>query len=207
VTRLDEVDLDEVVRIHVEAFPGFFLSQLGSRFLREYYRSVAEYPNGILLVQRDDGTCAGFVAGFLDPASFYTELRRRRARLGIAALAGIAGRPGRLVTLLANYRRTGGAARQEIGRATAELSSIAVRPSASGRGTGRTLVQRFVAAAGALGARWVTLTTDAEGNDAVNAFYLGLGFERVRAVEARPGRILNEYRFEIRKGSPCETRS
>lgn len=192
--------LDAVVAVHIAAFPGFFMTQLGPRFLREYYRCVVEYPRGILLTEDSGGDCIAFVAGFVDPAPFYRELRSRRVRLGLAACAGLLTRPRRLFTLLANYRRAGGTAQQPSDARAAELSSLGVAPSAGGQGVGSRLVHAFIEAAGALGADRVMLATDAHGNDAVNGFYRRLGFACVRTFEARRGRVLNEYVLEIERG-------
>jgi ribosomal protein S18 acetylase RimI-like enzyme len=191
--------VDDVVPVHREAFPGFFMTQLGPRFLREYYRCVEAYPGGVLLTTSGEQGCIGFVAGFVDPASFYRELRRRRLRLGLAACAGIVTRPQRLVTLLANHRRARGAAHQPRDSRTAELSSLAVLPGAQGLGVGSGLVRAFVEAARVLGAERVLLTTDSDANEAVNSFYRRAGFSCVRSFEARPGRRLNEYALDIRK--------
>lgn len=193
--------LDDIVSVHLESFPGFFMAQLGPWFLREYYRCVVEYPRGVLLTESGEQGCIGFVSGFVDPTSFYRELRRRRVRLGLAACAGIVARPQRLITLLANYRRAGGVAHQAPEPGTAELSSLAVRPCVAGRGVGSRLVRKFIAAAGSRGADRVMLTTDANDNDAVNRFYQRLGFTCIRTFEARRGRLLNEYVIKIGKSS------
>ncbi len=195
--------LDDVVAVHLEAFPGFFMAQLGPRFLREYYRCVEEYPQGILLAEMNEQGCVGFVAGFINPSEFYRNLRNRRIRLALAAGAGIAARPQRLITMFANYRRAGHTARQVPAPDTAELSSLAVLPSAAGHGAGTRLVQRFIAAAKTMGAAQVALTTDTNGNDAVNRFYRKLGFACVRTFKARRGRLLNEYVLEIGKARSC----
>jgi GNAT superfamily N-acetyltransferase len=195
--------LADVVSVHLDAFPDFFMTQLGPRFLREYYRCVDDFPLGLLLTERDDQGCVGFVAGFVDPAAFYRELRRRRVRLAVAACAGIVPRPRRLFTLLANYRRAGSAAEHAVDPRTAELSSLAVRPRVAGKGVGSRLVHRFVLAAASRGANRVVLTTDAFGNDAVNRFYQRIGFICVRTFEARRGRVLNEYVIDIGKDKPC----
>jgi ribosomal protein S18 acetylase RimI-like enzyme len=191
--------LDEIVAVHLEAFPKFFMARLGARFLREYYRCVADYPRGVLLAESGRENFIGFVSGFVDPASFYRELRRRRLRLGLAGCAGIVTRPQRFITLLANYRRAGFAAHQLSVPTTAELSSLAVRPSAAGRGVGSRLVQKFMIAARDHGADRVVLTTDANDENASNKFYLRLGFTFVRTFEARRGRLLNEYMIDIGK--------
>jgi GNAT superfamily N-acetyltransferase len=198
-TDATQTPLRDVVSVHLDAFPGFFMSQLGPAFLTQYYRCVAEYPLGVLLTESDERGCIGFVSGFVNPAHFYAELRRRRLRFASAACLGIARRPSRLLTVFANYRRAGGAAHRPPEPDTAELSSLAVRPSAARRGVGARLVRRFETAAANLGAARVILTTDTHGNDAVNRFYQQLGFACVRTFEARRDRLLNEYQFEIRK--------
>lgn len=191
--------LDGVVAVHCEAFPGFFMTQLGRPFLREYYRCVVESPLGILITESSDGECVAFVAGFVDPAAFYRSLRRRRLRLGLAASLGVVTRPWRLATLLANARRARVAAEGPGGREVAELSSLAVRPAGAGCGAGSRLIKAFADAARAAGADRVVLTTDASGNDEVNKFYRSRGFTCVRTLEARRGRWLNEYVLDIRK--------
>jgi ribosomal protein S18 acetylase RimI-like enzyme len=190
--------LDGVVAVHQAAFPGFFMTQLGPRFLREYYRCVVDDPTGVLLAEVDGATCLGFVAGFRDPAGFYRELRRRRVRLGFSALRGIALRPGRIITLLANNGRAREAARLTQRPATAELSSLGITPTAAGRGIGTRLVRTFIDVMASGGADRVVLTTDAHDNEAVNRFYQRLGFVCVHTFEARRGRWLNEYEFPIR---------
>jgi ribosomal protein S18 acetylase RimI-like enzyme len=205
--RTRPVVLDDVVLIHQEAFPGFFMTQLGPRFLREYYRCVLEFRRGLLLTEYSDSRCCGFVAGFIDPASFYEELHSRRLRLGLAAAAGIVARPGRLLPLIGNYARAERAAHQPPEIGTAELSSLAVRPSATGRGLGSRLVREFIAAARDGGAARVVLTTDAIGNEPVNEFYRRLGFTCRRTFQARRNRLLNEYVIETAEDRTCVSRS
>jgi GNAT superfamily N-acetyltransferase len=189
--------IDEVVAVHQAAFPGFFMTQLGPRFLKEYYRCVVECACGILLVETDRGAFLGFVAGFTDPSLFYKELRRRRVRLAIAAFASVAARPWRLPILIANYGRTREGAQPTSGASSAELSSVAVLPSAGGRGVGSRLICEFIKVSKTAGASRIMLTTDAYNNESVNRFYKSLGFICARTFEARRGRWLNEYVFNF----------
>ncbi|MHB1097266.1 MAG: GNAT family N-acetyltransferase [Gemmatimonadaceae bacterium] len=181
------------------AFPNFFMTQLGPSFLREYYSCVVDYSSGILLTESDVAGCVGFVAGFIDPPSFYRNLRRRRVRLTLAAVLQVVSQPRRLSVLFANYRRAGDAAHRHSEPDTAELSSLAVRPDAKGRGVGSLLVQRFIVLARQYGARRVVLTTDAADNDGVNRFYQRLGFDCVGTLETGRGRKLNKYSYIIGK--------
>jgi ribosomal protein S18 acetylase RimI-like enzyme len=191
--------VDEVVRLHTRAFPGFFMTQLGPRFLREYYRCVVETSGGILLTEGNETESVGFVAGFVCPGAFYRELRRRRIRVAVAALAGVLTRPWCVKNLLADYRRAGASVSPQSDVHTAELASLAVVPTAAGRGTGSRLVKRFIQEARELRAERVVLTTDTHDNDRVNLFYRRLGFACTRSFEARPGRWLNEYTLDIER--------
>lgn len=186
--------IPEAVTLHVAAFRNFYLTALGPRFLRQYYRCVVEYAQGICLGAFDEGTLIGFVAGFVDPSSFYQDLRAARFTLGLAAFPALIGDPRRILRFIINYRRAGSiASRTAYPRTTAELASLAVHPAFEGRGIGGYLVRTFVSNAFSRGAARVILTTDAHGNNAVNLFYKRMGFQLMCTFEAQPGRILNEY--------------
>ena len=63
VTRSTFDDLDQVVATHLASFPGFFLSALGPRFLREFYAALIRHPQGHLYVAfRDSGANPGVPA-------------------------------------------------------------------------------------------------------------------------------------------------
>jgi hypothetical protein len=49
--------------------------------------------------------------------------------------------------------------------------------------------------------RYVNLTTDKDGNCAVNAFYTHLGFQLARAFVTREGRWMNEYLIRAGRGN------
>ena len=55
-------DLPQVVAIHQQAFQGFHMTLLGSRFLAGYYQTVLDYPDSIFLAAVDAEQMLGFVA-------------------------------------------------------------------------------------------------------------------------------------------------
>lgn len=199
VRRAEPVDLPNVARVHVAAFQGFFLAELGERFLAAYYRTVLDYSAGIFLVAEREGRVIGFVAGFLRPAEFYRMMSECKWRFVVPALLGIARRPGLLVRIVRRSKRVlSGKASDAPRAATAcELSSVAVDPSTGGKGVGRKLVHKFLENAAAIGAHEVFLTTDAERNDAVNSFYLKQGFQCVRTFVQDGDRRMNEYAMPV----------
>ena len=71
-------DLPGIVDIHQKAFSHFFLTRLGSEFLRNYYGLVLTYRAGIIVVSERPGALEGFACGFVDPAEFYRLMWRSR---------------------------------------------------------------------------------------------------------------------------------
>jgi ribosomal protein S18 acetylase RimI-like enzyme len=190
-------DLPAIARVHDAAFAGFFLSEMGPPFVRAYYELVLAYDGGLVLAADVDGALRGFVAGFGDPASFYAYMSDRRSRLILPVVRGVLRRPGLLPRVLFNRRRVSAEAAGPSRADHFVLSSIGVDPAAAGRGLGRELVAAFVAGAGERGGRTVSLTTDADDNEAVNAFYPKCGFALHRTFASGPGRRMNEYLLKI----------
>jgi len=60
----------------------------------------------------------------------------------------------------------------------------------------------FIERAGVMGADEVRLTTDKDHNNAVNRFYLRMGFAPVATQIAGPGRTKNIYKYEIDAPGP-----
>jgi GNAT superfamily N-acetyltransferase len=206
ITLLVPADVGLVVKLHLQAFPDFFLSFLGPRFLREFYGSFLKEPVGMAFVARDerDGVL-GVIVGPLDPRGFFGRLLRRRWwAFGLASVAALLRRPSSAPRLARALLYRGEA---PSGPVRALLSSLAVSPAAQGRGIGRALVQRWLDEAQSRGARGCFLTTDAENNDTVNRFYLSLGWKLEAAYTTREGRKMNRYACDFNGGaSPAAER-
>lgn len=186
--------LRDVVRVHLTAFPGFFLARLGGRFLLEYYRCVWRYEHGLILTAERDGQVIGFVAGFRSPAGFHAFMRARAWRFAVPAAIGMLRRPALLRRFLGAYAGTGATADASAASAdTCELASLGVDPAFEGHGIGRALVERFCEAAREGGAVRVCLSTDAQDNDRVNRFYVSLGFAPSHRESRSGTRVMQHY--------------
>ncbi|WP_262848055.1 GNAT family N-acetyltransferase [Mumia quercus] len=184
-------DVAEVVRVHRAGFPGFFLTSLGPRFLVAFYSGLVRLDLGILFVALRGTAVVGFVGGSPDQASFYRALLRRRGpQLALAALPALLRRPASTARLLRGRERLHD---DEAAAVPACLMSLAVDPALHAHGYGRALVQAFEHELRSRGSAGYVLTTDADGNDATNAFYRSLGLVRTRTVVTREGRRLHEY--------------
>jgi ribosomal protein S18 acetylase RimI-like enzyme len=195
---MSEQDIAEVVRVHLEAFPGFFLSELGPGFLRQFYRGFL-CADGIALVavEADAGKVCAATAGAMQPAWFFSRLLVQRWwAFGLAALPTLARRPSILPRLLRAIRYRGDAPSEPGG---ALWSTLQVRPGFHGRGIGRRLAKAFLQEAEQRGARYVYAFVDAD-NERTIRLHRSLGFksaERLFTPEAR-----EMVRLALRFGPP-----
>jgi ribosomal protein S18 acetylase RimI-like enzyme len=193
-------DIAEVVRIHLESFPGFFLSFLGPRFLRVLYACILGDAEGRAFVAETGSSIHGFVAGVVSQAGFYRRAIRSHAfQFAWAATGAMVRRPSIIPRLV---RALGRPAEVSASAADACLMSVAVAPSAEGKGIGRDLVEAFCAELARAGADAVSLTTDAGDNERTNAFYVRLGFTVARELVTPEGRRMNEYCKRLHREVP-----
>ncbi len=190
-------DIDGVVDVHLRAFQSFFLTSLGRAFLAVLYAAIIEFGE-VALVSTSDGQVTGFAAGSVNPGSFYRRLLRAHLiDFGLAALPAVLRNPREALRVVRALGKPSVGSRPP---GTATLLSLAVDPSVRGQRHGKHLVQSFIAECRSRGASDIDLMTDKYGNDAVNAFYAGLGFRIGREVTTPERRVLNEYTMDLRAG-------
>jgi len=193
-------DLVRVVNVHIDSFPGFFLSFLGSAFLRQLYTAALADPSGISFVAVSEKGPVGFIVGTTQPSGFYRRLLRQRWWRFVLASAAPALTHPRIIPRLLRALSIPGQATQQKGRGT--LMSIAVLPEVQGDGTGQALVRSFLKEAGRRGLHQVDLTTDRDNNEAANRFYQKLGFICERTYTTPEGRVMNEYVIDVAAAPP-----
>ena len=195
-----------VVSLHMHAFPDFFLTKLGPRFLGEFYSSFADDAEGVAIVAEDSSRrIQGVIAGPLRPDGFFRRLLVRRWwAFALAALRTAVCDPAVLPRLARALTYRGN---PPAGPRRALLSSIAVSPESQGAGVGRQLVQRWLREVRARGAAGCYLTTDADENERTNRFYLELGWILADSYVTSEGRHMNRYVLDFSDTvSAAETR-
>ena len=187
----NEFYLNDVVEIHMEAFPGFFLTLLGKAFLTELYRGFIVSDSAVLLVNIDhDGSVQGFAAGAINPQLFFSNLRNTQFLSFLCAstkallLNPIAVSKKLLAAVFYN-----GDTSNEI-KGAALLSSIGVRRNSSGNGVGSTLLKCFENYLSINETSQVYLMTDKKGNDNVLEFYKKRGYEVESTIKKSDGRFM-----------------
>jgi ribosomal protein S18 acetylase RimI-like enzyme len=193
--------VDDVVRVHLDSFPGYFLTCLGPRFLRPLYSEILKAPDHVAFVAQDSsGTLVGFVAGVTHQSGFYTRLARQRwFAFAAASLGAVIRRPTiipRLFRALSYPRASQAAAAQAL------LMSIGVEPGLHGHSVGQRLTTRFLVTMKQKGLPSVSLTTDRNANEHANSLYQRLGFQIARSYVTPEGRWMNEYIIDLSTWSP-----
>lgn len=196
IEPLHPADVEAMVRLHRQAFPSFFLSELGPAFLTQFYRGFLTDPTSVTAVARDDhGRVVGGVVGTTAPAGFFRRLLvRRLPGFALASAQAAVADPRRIPRLLRGVTCRGEADAKIDG---ALLSSICVDPVAQGSGVGRQIIDRWCAEARSRGAHRAFLTTDADDNDAVNDFYNRAGWQHTHTFTTPEGRRMNRYEKEL----------
>ena len=189
-------DVESVVRVHMDGFPGFFLTFLGPAFLREFYAGVCEDPSGIAFVYDDADSILGLVVGTVEPSGFYRRLIQKRWwKFAFASLKPAFSKPRIIPRLLRALTLPGKIANPDL--KTGTLMSLAVLQNRKGNGVGKHLVLAFLEKSRERQVEIVNLTTDAIGNDATNEFYRRLGFALDKVFTTPEGRLMNEYMIRL----------
>ncbi len=185
-------DLDSVVDIHLSSFTGFFLSFMGSHFLREFYKTALLDESSIALVSGQGGNIYGFAVGTTEPCGFYRRtILKHWHRFLAASFIRVLEKPQTILRLLRRLLMT---TQSTYVANEALLMSIAVNPLRQGRGMGKRLIEGFLMEVERKGASSISLTTDRSDNEKANRFYVQSGFICSRSFTTPEGRQMNEYR-------------
>lgn len=169
-------DIETIVRVHEAAFPDFFLTKLGTTFLKLYYNSVMHHKDGVLLVCKMEGIIIGLCAGTVLSAGFNTKLIKANIfKFGIESMKILFTKPKALIHLLKNMSKEDSSAGDD-GK-YAELLSIAVDPKVQRSGAGKAMLLELEKVIKEKGGKRLSLTTDYEDNDKAVGFYKSLGYE------------------------------
>lgn len=196
IRKLDKADgryITTLSKLHMKAFPEFFLTQLGLPFLRTLYKGYMEDENSGLLVAEANEKLVGFIAYSNEYSKFYTGLLKRHLlRFAFCSLLAVVRHPSFIKRLFGAFKKSDEVKKEEP---YVELASICVHPKIENKGIGSMLIHKLKEITDFATYKYINLETDACGNDTVNLFYVKNGFQLARSYETAEGRKMNEYRF------------
>lgn len=203
VRLVDNAQAQAFAELHGQAFPGFFLSQLGSRFLTLLYTHYLQSERCICIVAIDDGlgqAPKGLAVAIRHPSLFYKELFAKHwLAFAWRALPSLLKNPLFVAKKLWSAVFYRGDQVESIEAENAVLlSTISVSPVAQGQGVGRRLLQEIECCANESGSAFVYLTTDRDANVEVNEFYQRNGYVLESTIKKSGNRIMNRYIKHLR---------
>jgi ribosomal protein S18 acetylase RimI-like enzyme len=173
---IPESDVKEVVKVHNTSFQGFFLTELGDKFLRIYYNSVRKDAKGVLLGFYDEGKLFGFCAATTLSKGFNTHLVKKNLfDFCLIAMRLLFTKTNALVRLLNNFTKRN--PEEEDEGDYAELLSMGVSNQRQGQGIGKQLLLQLEKELQSKGCTILSLTTDFNGNEKAIHFYKSLGYD------------------------------
>lgn len=188
VRKAQVTDINKIVSIHMERFSSFFLTTLGSDFLKVFYKAFLKNP-GILIVLEDEGSIKGFAAGSRKNTGFFKKLLNNNL-IGFA-FSGVKilfTKPAALKRMATNAGKSEG---NNI--MYAELLSIATLKNS--KGYGKVLLNAFEKEVQKENKENlpISLTTDLNDNEKAVQFYKDCDYDILEVFEGYQGRKM--YRF------------
>ena len=188
--------IEQVVKLHISSFKGFFLSSMNYGFLKTLYKSFCEHHSSDLLVAFDEDRPVGFIAYSRDTSEIYSYmLKKHFFSFGWYSFLAFLRRPAIFRKLFGAFGMS-----SQTKRSThyVKLFSIGVDPEYQDKGVGSLLIQTLKKRLDFSRYDYITLETDAHGNDAANAFYVKNGFRLSETFTTKEGRVMNKYHFRVR---------
>ena len=188
VRKATNKDIDSIVEIHMERFSSFFLTTIGSSFLKVFYKAFLKNP-GVLIILEDDGDIKGFAAGSRDNRSFFKKLLKNNLlEFCFAGARVLLTNPTALKRMATNAGKS-----EKNNLIFAELLSIATLKNK--RGYGKILLEEFEKeiVKENMNDLPVSLTTDYDDNEKAVQFYKDCGYEIQEVFQSFQNRKM--YRF------------
>lgn len=180
----------EVAQLHAAHIDQGFLATLGPGFLSVLYRAIDESPEGVLLVEEQDGRVVGFIAAAARIAPIYRRMLRYPFRL-TRHLLPCCVRPRALRNIMEILRYSKGTG---LDRALpeAELLSLVVAPQDRGKAVAEHLYGRLADAFRRRGISAFKLIVGEELEPA-HRFYRRMGATAAGSIHLHRGRSSSVY--------------
>jgi ribosomal protein S18 acetylase RimI-like enzyme len=192
-------DIDGIVIIHQEAFKDFFLTSLGTRFLKLYYTSFVNCKDGVVFCAVKNNTIVGFSATSYVSHNFNSKLIKQNLfKYGLEALRLLFVRPKAVLRLIKNMNKESKSSTIMDNGLYAELYSIAVGPNYQGEGIGKRLLTVTEDDAREHNGE-ISLTTDYYDNDKTIGFYKALGYKEFYDFITYPDRRMWRMIKDLKK--------
>lgn len=185
VRKISVSDISEISKIHMQAFPNFFLTSLGISFLKTFYKTCIKNKSTIALCVEKNNKILGFCIGTKKSKYYYKKIIVSNIGLYfLEFLVILFSKPKKLVNIILNIEKKS----YDDNGLYSEIISICVNSDFVGLKIGSKLISSFEKEVKINGSNMITLTTDLLDNDNVIRFYKKNGYEKMYEFRAYPQR-------------------
>lgn len=191
-------ELQEIVKVHIDAFPNFFLTSLGDDLLFELYRSFLEVKNSGIYIAKIDNNIVGFIA-FTERSIliYYNILKRHFLSFFLKLFKRFLKNPISFFKLIYIFKKKLFSKKEKDKKNSKKIrvESIAVKPNYSNRGVGKELIDFLKGNIDFKKFDFIELETDAKNNEKTNYFYQKNNFIKIEEITTDENRIMNIYHY------------
>ena len=192
IRTASNLDVMSIVSIHQDAFDGFFLTSLGTDFLKFYYSRFLACADATILCALDGERVVGFAALAENCNGFNGRLVKNNLfPFALLSIKMLFTSPKSLLRLVKNLTKKSSDIRDVADYA--ELFSIGVLGTEQGKGIGKLLLATSEEYVRTNHIAKISLTTDYYNNDQTIGFYKTMGYQELYEFIAYPDRKM--YRF------------
>jgi len=143
INPIDDFFLSEVARLHVEYIKSGFMSQLGERFLKCFYRTISKSESSYLAVYiNEKNEVCGFISGTISLPNLKKELKKKCKLTIVESFLKLIFNPMKILNFFESYKY---ASSEHFKVATnSELISIVVRQECRSKGIAKALYKSLV---------------------------------------------------------------
>ncbi|ATV63092.1 GNAT family N-acetyltransferase [Fusobacterium pseudoperiodonticum] len=191
-------DVKAIVKIHIEAFPNFFLTSLGDDLLFELYRSFLETENSGIYIAKIDNKVVGFLA-FAEKSTpiYYNILKKHFFSFSLKLFKKFLKNPLSFFKLLYKFKKKLSLKKEEKRTLLKKIriESIAVEPNYFNKKIGKELIDFLKKNIDFEKFDLIELETDAKNNEKTNYFYQKNEFIKVEEITVDGNRVMNIYHY------------
>ena len=184
---INAAEYQSVAKIHLSAFPNFFLTTLGLKFLETYYKASLKSNETVAVgAYNEVDKIIGFSIGCQHSLGYHKRLVKKNfLSFLFRGIILIATKPTAILRLAKNFDKN---ANPSDDGNYAELLSIGVSSDLKGSGIGKELIHYFEDELKKRNCKRVSLTTDETDNETVVFFYKKNGYEVIYEFTTYPNR-------------------
>jgi len=194
---LNSADAEHVANLHLKAFPNFFLTTLGEKFLKKFYESLLNSPKSFGIATFEGDSLIGFAVGTEQTQGFYRNLVLHNGlNLFSSCFNTLFFHPVKAIRILKNLISSNGVFEIDEG---GWILSICTNPNYWGKGVSDLVLKEFEAEALKRKLKKIWLTTDFADNERANSFYLKMNYKLFASFVNSQKRKMNLYVKELNK--------